>query len=382
MKKIRLLVSFAGAAVLAFIVLADECIAGGKIFTNQIGYLPGASKVFLATQVADSFSVIDIRTGAVRFSSRIELWKANDPASGLTLYKGDFSSLKQKGEYKLRTSSGDSSRVFSISDTVYNPVFRAATKGFYFQRCGMDLLPGYAGPYLHTKCHIGDAYFHSTTGSPGYRQVVGGWHDAGDYNKYVVNAGVTLGTLLMGYELFPDRFASDDLGIPESGNGVPDLLDEVRYELAWLLSMQSANGGVYFKVSRSNSRVSSCRRETPGRDTFTRSRALRQRILQRSWRGRPASIARSILRLQIHVKARLSARGVIWRRIPLSFLPEASRIHLIHSPGNTGTRTTGTSDSGQLPSCIIPSGWMCTGIITGPDTQAKDCSPGPCHGRI
>ena len=81
-------------------------------------------------------------------------------------------------------------------------------------------------------------------------QPSGGWHDAGDYGKYVVNAGVSVGTLLMAYEYFPSKFGQDDLNIPESGNGIPDILDEVRYELEWLLKMQRSDGGVYHKLTR------------------------------------------------------------------------------------------------------------------------------------
>jgi endoglucanase len=77
----------------------------------------------------------------------------------------------------------------------------------------------------------------------------GGWHDAGDYNKYVVNAGVSIGMMLKAWEQFTDHVTTDKLGIPESGNHVPDLLDEVRWEIEWLFTMQADDGRVYHKVS-------------------------------------------------------------------------------------------------------------------------------------
>ena len=108
----------------------------------------------------------------------------------------------------------------------------------------------YAGVYYHSSCHPGDGFYHSSTGQSGFKLSTGGWHDAGDYGKYIVNAGITLGTSLLAYESFPSKFNQDDLNIPESGNSIPDLLDEVRYELEWYLKMQNSNGGVYFKLTK------------------------------------------------------------------------------------------------------------------------------------
>jgi hypothetical protein len=78
---------------------------------------------------------------------------------------------------------------------------------------------------------------------------IGGWHDAGDYNKYTVNAAFTVGTMLKAWEHFREKLAPLTFDIPESGNQTPDFLDEVRWELDWLLKMQAADGRVYHKVS-------------------------------------------------------------------------------------------------------------------------------------
>src|SRR5690606_16621024 len=79
-----------------------------------------------------------------------------------------------------------------------------------------------------------------------------GWYDAGDYNKYIVNSGITMGTLLSGYEDFPEYWNSISLNIPESKNQVPDLLDEVLWNLRWMLTMQDPHdGGVYHKLTNS-----------------------------------------------------------------------------------------------------------------------------------
>ena len=139
---------------------------------------------------------------------------------------------------------------FQFLRLLYDDVYKKSLKGYYFQRCGTALLQPHAGVYYHAACHPGDGFYHSSTGQSGFRLTTGGWHDAGDYGKYVVNSGITVGTLLLAYERFPEKFNQDNLNIPESGNGVPDLLDEVRYELEWLLKMQNENGGVYFKITK------------------------------------------------------------------------------------------------------------------------------------
>ena len=217
---------------------------------DQAGYRPSLPKFVFVNQAADSFFVVDASGKVTQFSGKFSLWKSNDPASGMTLYRGDFTALTRSGSYIVRTSNGEVSPAFLIQDSVYVPVWEKSLKGFYFQRCGTVLAVPYAGVYSHPGCHSTDATFHGTAESTGVISAAGGWHDAGDYGKYVVNAGVTVGTLLMAYEMFPDRFAADDIGIPESGNKVPDILDETRYELEWLLKMQASNGGVFAKLTK------------------------------------------------------------------------------------------------------------------------------------
>ncbi|HAP37029.1 MAG TPA: glycoside hydrolase family 9 [Bacteroidetes bacterium] len=221
-----------------------------SVMVNQAGYFPNGQKIFFTTTLADSFRVVEKSTNAVAFSGKLTLSKANDPSTGLTVYKGDFSSLKQPGTYYVSVSLSEQSYEFSISDTVFHSVFHKSLKGFYFQRCGQSLNALFAGIYARAGCHGNDGTYHSTSDSTGFRSASGGWHDAGDYGKYIVNAGVTVGTLLMAYELFPTRFSYDNLGILESKNSVPDILDEVRFELNWMLKMQHSGGGVYFKLTR------------------------------------------------------------------------------------------------------------------------------------
>jgi endoglucanase len=124
-------------------------------------------------------------------------------------------------------------------------------KSYYYQRASQALDARYAGqwarPAGHLDTHV--AYHPSSGHSEGFTSSPGGWYDAGDYNKYVVNAGISVAQLLAAYEAAPEIFADGSLNIPESGNGQNDLLDEVKYELDWLRTMQDEDGGVFVKVT-------------------------------------------------------------------------------------------------------------------------------------
>ena len=225
--------------------------AAGIVAVDQAGYMTTARKQAIVTAYADSFQVIAAGSREVVLRGATAMASLGDPATGLELYLADLTALTRSGVYLVRTSAGDTSAHFVIADSVYMPVARAALKGFYYQRCGTALLVQHAGPWNHPACHVStDAFFHASAESTGYAPTTGGWHDAGDYGKYIVNAGVTVGTMLLAYDVAPARFGYDDLGIPESGNGVPDLLDEVRFELNWMLSLQAANGGAFFKITK------------------------------------------------------------------------------------------------------------------------------------
>ncbi len=232
------------------VIMFSIQIFSTEIFVNQVGYLPNLPKYFYTAEQVDSFYIIEESTGTIYYTGKVELSVTNDPGTGLTLYKGDFSELEKPGNYFVQLNNGDSSFIFKISSDVFQDAANKSLKSFYYQRCGVELPPDFAGVYHHPACHLNDGTLHSNTGESGYLENKGGWHDAGDYGKYVVNAGITVGTLLMAYEYFSDGFDSDNLNIPESGNNIPDILDEIRFELEWLLKMQKPDGGVYFKLTR------------------------------------------------------------------------------------------------------------------------------------
>ena len=117
-------------------------------------------------------------------------------------------------------------------------------RGYYGQRCGCNVDLG--NGYSHPACHL-TAEFHKTSGKTGPCKNHGGWHDAGDYGRYVVNSGISTGTLLWAWEMFHGAVRTLDLKIPESGGKLPDFLAEIRWNLDWMLSLQDADGGVWQK---------------------------------------------------------------------------------------------------------------------------------------
>jgi endoglucanase len=120
-------------------------------------------------------------------------------------------------------------------------------RAFYGQRCGtaVDLGSEFPG-YTHPACHL-KGEFQASSGRQGERDNVGGWHDAGDYGRYIVNSGISTGTVLWAWEIFGPKLKNIKLNIPESGNGTPDILNEARWNLEWMLKMQDEDGGVWHK---------------------------------------------------------------------------------------------------------------------------------------
>ena len=162
----------------------------------------------------------------------------------------DFSEADAPGKYYFTDEKGNRSAGFTIGKKVYSSLFKDALRMFYFQRCGMKLEEKYAGKYAHKACHCVPCRVLNSEPAR-YIKMKGGWHDAGDYGRYVTAGAVALAHLLYAYELKPKAFKLS-LDIPESGNGIPDILNECAYELDWMLKMQEKDGGVHHKVTSEN----------------------------------------------------------------------------------------------------------------------------------
>jgi len=131
-----------------------------------------------------------------------------------------------------------------FGDDPYEELSDAMLRLLSLQRCGQDLDESWAGSFAHKECHTDQA---NLTGYNTLYDVSGGWHDAGDYGKYMKTGTKAVNDLLFAYMRNPGLYDDDNQG-PDSHNGIPDILDEAKYELEWMLKMQEDNGGVHVKV--------------------------------------------------------------------------------------------------------------------------------------
>ncbi|ADL51227.1 glycoside hydrolase family 9 protein [Clostridium cellulovorans] len=218
-----------------------------KIVLNQIGYKPeDKKKVVFRTETNDrNFRVVSTKTNEVVYQGDIYGRTYNETAGEINSF-GDLSSLKTPGTYRIETDSFGSSYQFTIAEDVYKNLFKDAMRFFYFQRCGQELTQDFAGTWAHPACHQQLATIYGTDQKI---DVSGGWHDAGDYGRYVIANSKAMADLFTAYNDNKAAFG-DDFNIPESGNGIPDVLDELKYQLEWMLKMQEkTSGGVYHKVT-------------------------------------------------------------------------------------------------------------------------------------
>ncbi len=213
------------------------------IITNQIGYKPDAKKIAVFRQTeGGEFSVVNAETDEIVYTGTMEGPKNNVQADE-TNYTGDFSEVKTAGKYYIKSEGLDNSYTFEIGEDVYDNLLDSTVRMLYLQRCGTEVVDDAFG---HVSCHDTIATIYGTDKTI---EVNGGWHDAGDYGRYVVAAAKSVADLLYAYKTNPSMY-SDNIGIPESGNNIADILDEVRYELEWMMKMQDTeDGGVYHKVT-------------------------------------------------------------------------------------------------------------------------------------
>lgn len=230
------------------------CAQTATIKVNQVGFLPQAQKLAVVPQAAATrYEVVGadgkaVLSGALEAASRWE-------ASGETVRVADFSALTQPGTYRVKVDGLPLSDPFTIAGDRYRALGDAALKAYYMNRSGIAIEQRYAGAWARPAGHPDDRVLVHASAATDTRPAGSvlsspkGWYDAGDYNKYVVNSGISTYTLLAALEHYPGWFARD-IGIPESGNGVPDILDEAMWNLEWMLTMQDpGDGGVYHKLT-------------------------------------------------------------------------------------------------------------------------------------
>ena len=244
------------------------------IKVDQFGYQPAMQKVAVVVDPQAGFNAAEAfapGTGSGQYQIRrwaddvvvhtgtLQPWKsgATHAQSGDRGWHYDFSALTAAGSYYIWDSARQvGSGRFEIGSAVYAPVLRHAVRMFYHQR----LNHAKVAPYVDARWADAAAYERpgqdrSATSrwakgqAATARDLSGGWMDAGDTNKYVTFAQSAVLQLLDAYRMSPAVFR-DDFGIPESGNGLPDLLDELKWELDFLRRMQDASGthGLFLKV--------------------------------------------------------------------------------------------------------------------------------------
>ncbi len=237
----------------------------GPIRLNQVGFAPNQEKTATITLSDEQLTVSDVfilNENGDTIWTGVTAETCSNPVSGKPCQLVDFSVLTEPGEYTLcaihPSWSSPASAPFIITNRPYRELTRAALRAFYHQRASMateePYAEGYARPAGHPDDHVLVHASAATAERPEGTVISspGGWYDAGDYNKYIVNSGYTMGVWLMAYEMNKEYFDTLKLNIPESGQAMPDMLAEAMYNLRWMMTMQDLDGGVYHKLTTPN----------------------------------------------------------------------------------------------------------------------------------
>jgi endoglucanase len=227
---------------------------GFRNFVEKYAYVSGFEDEFTA-DVGTPFQVRRVSDDSVAYSGELVLVKDYDIDSGERVLKAVFTDLEESGHYYMTVDAEgiEPSLTFKIGDDVYHSLLFDAARYYLYQRSGIDLEEQFVPDYPRADITPMDTEAPFESDPSRTKDVSKGWFDAGDKGKYVSAGASALTRLLWSYELFPDVYADQQFNLPESGNGVPDILDENRWELEWILNMQDEeSGGFYAKVQSMN----------------------------------------------------------------------------------------------------------------------------------
>jgi len=240
--------------LLVALIFSLTKINAQTIKVNQIGFYPSAHKVAIVPGTGTTFDIITSPGNNIVYSGTLSTAKPWT-YSNESVKIADFTAFTSIGKYKVKVGTATSEE-FEIAENVDEPVLKGAIKAFYYNRASTALDTSEAGIYARAEGHPDTVvYIHASAASAARPTgtVISspkGWYDAGDYNKYIVNSGISTFTLLSLYEHYPQYFKTLNLNIPESANKLPDLLDEALWNVEWMLTMQDPNdGGVYHKLT-------------------------------------------------------------------------------------------------------------------------------------
>ncbi len=230
-----------------------------QILVNQIGYYPYAPKV---AAIRD-FNTDVFHIATPDLTDTLFTGSAHGPKSEVyseaETWLADFSEFTQTGVFVVVVPGLGYSWPFEIATGVQAPLAEASLKAFYFQRMSTPISREFGGKWARPAGHPDDdVMVHASAATENRPEgtiiaAPKGWYDAGDYNKYVVNSGITMGTMLSALEDFPEYYKNLTVNIPETGNGMPDILNEVLWNLRWMIRMQDPyDGGVYHKLTTAN----------------------------------------------------------------------------------------------------------------------------------
>jgi endoglucanase len=245
-----------GPSIGACVASAQSAPPAGSIRLNQIGFLPAAPKIAVVVGArGSSFAIVGAQRGDTVLRGALSAPRGWAMSGEEDIRRADFSRLSRAGRYRI-VVPGLSPAEFEVGSAPIRQLARATLKGFYYQRTAIPLEAKFAGRWARAAGHPDTLVLVHPSGASAARPAGTrissplGWYDAGDYNKYVVNSGISTYTLLLMAEQFPQYVAALRTNIPESGNALPDVLDEALFNVRWMLTMQDPNdGGVYHKLT-------------------------------------------------------------------------------------------------------------------------------------
>jgi endoglucanase len=244
---------FASVLFVSQCLTAQSPSVNEQVLVPQTGYQASMQKLAVVRVQADSFRIVNDK-GIVQMSGKLSAAK-KWPFSDETVQQADFTSLKTPGKYQFVVPGTDVKRAFEINPNPFDGISHAAVKALYYNRCSYPISEEFGGKWARKAGHPDTKVLvHKSAVSDGRPEGFvlsspGGWYDAGDYNKYIVNSSISVFTMMLAYDLFPGYWDKTVLNIPESKNKVPDMLDEMLFNLRWMMTMQDKDGGVYHKLT-------------------------------------------------------------------------------------------------------------------------------------
>ncbi len=245
---------------ITLLLITSVCFSQAiEIRYNQLGYFNDRDKIISITSKnsfsPQAFTVLDASDNVVLSgtSETVNYWSDSQEY----VSKADISSINTAGAYKFQANGLEV--LFNIGTDIYQSISDASLKYYYYNRASTSISATYGGIYARSMGHPDtNVRVHSSAASSARptNTIISspkGWYDAGDYNKYIVNSGISTYTLLAAYEHYETYYQAKTINIPETGGDLPDLLDEIKWNLDWMLTMQEPlDGGVYHKLTGLN----------------------------------------------------------------------------------------------------------------------------------